>query len=78
MGTDVVSAVENRHRTPDETGAMGPSQNETEEHVSLDLYDPDEGKAPMALLWVALVHCYCVAIVGSIGKCFSTRHYKVR
>lgn len=47
---------------------MEPSHNETEEYNPLDLYDPDEVKTPPALLWAALVHCYSVAVLGTIGK----------
>lgn len=56
---------------------MDPLHNESEEHISIDLYDTDEGETPAVLLWVALVHCYCVAIFGAIGKRLIIRLDKV-
>lgn len=52
---------------------MDPSYNDSEEYNPLDLYDLDEVRTPLALLWAALVHCYSVAILGTIGKRLTPR-----
>lgn len=52
---------------------MDPSHEESDEYNPLDLYDPDEVETPQALLWAALVHCYSVAVLGSVGERFTPR-----
>lgn len=51
--------------TPTET--MNATNNQTQECNPLGVYGSGESPVPAALLWVALVHCYCVIVIGSLG-----------